>query len=65
MKKIGFVNVMMMVFAILAIFLGAYVFHRATYAFSKTNGGNGIVMAMNDFNYEMNEYKQLADDLEE
>ena len=65
MKKIKFVNVIMLIFAIFAIFGGAYVFYRTAYAFTKTNGGT-LVMAQEIISEEeLSEYKQLKEDLEE
>ena len=65
MKKIRFVNVIMLIFAIFAIFGGAYVFYRTAYAFTKTNGGT-LVMAQEIISEEeLSEYKQLSEDLEE
>lgn len=65
MKKIKFVNVIILIFAIFAIFGGAYVFYKTAYAFAKTNGGT-LVMAQEIISdEELSEYKQLSSDLDE
>jgi|GEM_PF-2293223 len=64
MKKVKFLNVIMIIFALFAIFGGAYAFYKTAYAFSKTGGGI-LVMAQQISDEEMIEYKQMLDELDE
>ena len=65
MKKINFLSVVIIIFAVFAIFGGVYAFYRtAEYAFSKTNGGK-IVMAQELTGNELTDYEQLKQELDE
>ena len=63
MKKVKFITVFILIFALFAIFGGAYAFYRYSYAFKKTNGGK-LVMAYDNTD-ELRQYEEMKDELDE